>query len=60
MNNFVIKTRGGNKYFYINSVVINGHIEHIVAGYNTGTITTLLDKGLEVDTESWMKMMVGK
>ncbi len=56
MKNLVIKTRGGNKYFYLNSVVINGRIEHIVAGFNTGVIITLLDEGLEVETESLVKM----
>ena len=56
MKSLVIKTRGGNKYFYLNSVVINGHIEHIVAGFNTGIIRTLVDEGLEVDTESLVKI----
>ena len=56
MDNLVIKTRGGNKYFYLNSVVRNGNIEHVVAGFNTGVITTLVDEGLEVDTESLIKM----
>ena len=60
MKSLVIKTRGGNKYFYLNSVVINGNIKHIVAGFNTGVIRTLADEGLEVDAESLMKMMVGK
>lgn len=56
MKSLVIKTRGGNKYFYLNSVVINGNIEHIVAGFNSGVITTLIDEALEVDTESLTKM----
>lgn len=56
MKSLVIKTRGGNKYFYLNSVVINGNIKHIVAGFNSGVIRTLQDEGLEVDTESLVKM----
>lgn len=56
MKSLVIKTRGGCKYFYLNSVVINGNIEHIVAGFNSGVITTLEDGGLEVDAESLIKM----
>jgi hypothetical protein len=56
MKSVVIKTRGGNKYFYLNSVVVNGNIKHVVAGFNSGVIITLVDSGLEVDTESLVKM----
>ena len=56
MNNLVIQAQNGNKYFYINSVVIGEKIKHIVAGFNTGVITTLEDSNLQVYKESLFKM----
>ena len=56
MDNLVIKTRGGNKYFYLNSIVRDGKIEHVVAGFNTGVIITSVNTGIEVDRESLIKM----